>query len=559
MTENFLKLARTLKEYDQSQIQDLIKKHPKRINEILRAKSYYDLQFFARQFFSESKDKKHTGHIKDPFNKMHLDFFKDYDPDQRNIRKVILASRGSAKTTLVCLIYPLHRMCFGKEHNIFICSSTAELARGKSNDIHSEVSGNEKLQEVFGLRFLGNKQAGKATFIVESIYGECKLHSQSFASQIRGYKYKEYRITMFLLDDVVHGEEVFSEEQRIKAERQFKTDIWNAKEPGTNFVYIGTRIHSEDLGSTLAKSPTWRDSEYPAFEEWPTNMDLWGEWEEIQRDPTQSKEAKEAQAEKFYQDNKEKMNEGAKVLWPERENVIDLMKERLIIGKKAFDAEKQMIPFLSGESVFNDITYFYPKEKHGYYGFYFPKQDKWIEYDESRFVKYYALDPATGERKKQTQKKTLSQSARIIACKDVETGNLYIIDAFMDRKPPSKIIYEMCDLHHHHNFYRMAFEENLFRDMYKEHIELVVKEWNSKNNVNLKLPYTSIYNSDDKEQRIYGLEPYVTRGNIIINQHINPQFLSQLKTYPNSDHNDALDALQILWQVACKNTGFRAL
>ena len=154
------------------------------------------------------------------------------------------------------------------------------------------------------------------------------------------------------------------------------------------------------------------------------------------------------------------------------------MKERLRIGRRSFDAEKQMKAFLSGESIFENITFFYPTERDNYPGFYIEKHDKFIEYEEARFEKYYALDPATGEKKKQTQKKVLSQSARIIASKDLNTGNIYVIDAFMDRKPPSTIVYEMYDLHHHHNFYKMGFEENLFRDLYKDHIRLVGNEWN---------------------------------------------------------------------------------
>lgn len=560
MTKKFKVLAEKLKSYSHKEVIELIKSLPKsKGNDILRAKAFYDLKFFARYFFCETIDGKVTGHTKDPFNRMHLDFFKKYHPEEESIQKVILASRGSAKTTLICVIYVLHKVCYSTEKNICILSSTQELSRGKSEDIHNEVTNNEKLKEVYGLKFAGSKKASKTTFVVESMYGDCRVHSQSFYSQIRGTKHRHHRLTLIILDDIVHGEEVFSEEQRIKTERQFNTDIWHAKQPYTNIIYIGTRIHSEDLGSKLVKHPTWDDSEYPSFEKWPTNMDMWAQWEDIRKNPTRSKEENARIADKFYEDNKEKMTEGAKVLWPEREDTHYLMKERFTIGEKEFGAEKQMIAFLTGDCVFNKFVWFYPTERHGVNGYYFPDYDKFIQYDEARFVKYYALDPATGERKKQTQKKTLSQSARIIASKDTETGNLYIIDAFMDRKPPSKIIYEMYDLHHHHNFYRMGFEENLFRDMYQEHIIKVGKDWENEHYTHLTLPTVSIWNDIDKDQRIYGLEPYVSMGKIIINKHMNPEFLAQLQSYPNCDHNDGLDALQILWQIACKKQGFQSV
>ena len=488
---------------------------------------------------------------------MHKDFCKDFKPEEKNLHKVILAARGSAKTTLVCLIYVLHKICYGNEKYILLLSSTSPLARGKSRDIHTEVSLNDKLKEFYDLRFVGKRQASKESFVVESMYGDCYIHSQSFFSQIRGTKYKDSRLTLVILDDVVHGEEVFSEEQRIKARRQFMTDIKQASQPGTNFIYIGTRIHDQDLGSELARDPSWISRIYPAFIKWPDRMDLWEKWEDIMRDPSQTSEEKAKLADKFYKENEKEMVKGANVLWPEREPVLFLMKERLAIGEKEFGAEKQMIAFLSGETVFETVLWFYPTERDGYPGFYLPKYDKFIEYDEARFEKYYALDPATGERKKQTKQKILSQSARIIAAKDLNTGNIYVLDAFMDRKPPSTIVSEMYDLHHHHNFYKMCFEENLFRDLYKDHIRLMGNEWNSKNNTNLTLPAVSIYNNIDKEQRIYALEPKFKMGKIIINKHINPDFITQLNTYPNSDHNDGLDALEILWQVSSTKQGFR--
>ena len=550
MNEDFLQTAKILKTFNHKDfVQYLEKATPANIPKLIISRCYYDLQFFAKFFFTKEIDGKLTGHTKDPFNKMHLDFFDDYSPDDKDKQKVILAARGSAKTTLICLVYVLHRACYGLDKNVLILSSTTPLARTKSADLHSEVVNNDRLREYFSLDFAGSRQASKESFVIQSCFGECYIHSQGFFSQIRGTKFKENRPTLIILDDVVHGEEVFSEEQRIKADRQFKTDIKLASQPGTNFIYIGTRIHNDDLGSNLSRDPTWESKEYPAFIKWPKNMDLWREWEDIIRDPTKTDIEKRELSDAFYSINKEKMNEGADVLWPEREPTLVLMKERLSIGHKAFNAEKQMVAFLTGDNVFENITYFHPQEREIGYGFYLPKQDKFIEYDEARFVKYYAIDPATGERKKQTQKKTLSKSARIIAAKDMDTGVLYIIDCYMDRKPPSKIIYEMYDLHHHHNFHLMGFEENLFRDLYRDHIEKISETWEHDHGKRLRLPAKSIYNKIDKEQRIYSLEPKIAMAKIVINEHINPDFMAQLHTYPNSDHNDGLDALDILWKT----------
>lgn len=555
----FLKLAKSLQQYSLPDFKKILRDDPENTKTLVMARSYYDLEFFADYFFSHKDEEgQMQGHTKDPFNKMHLTFFKKFKPVEKSLHKVILASRGSAKTTLVCLIYVLHKICFNNEKYILILSSTTPYSRQKSKEIHLEIRNNEVLKDVFDLKFEGNKRTSAENFVVESVFGRSLVSSQSFNSEIRGAKWEGNRLTLVILDDVVHGEEVFSEAQREKMMRKLKTDIMQASQPGTNFIYIGTKIHDQDLGSELSRDPSWDFEIYPAFEKWPDRMDLWTEWEEIIKDPTKTSVDKMKEAESFYQKNKEKMTKGAVVLWPEREDTYYLMKERLKVGRREFGAEKQMIAFLTGESLFEDITYFYPKEIDGKYGFYLPKQDDFIEYNEARFIKYYAIDPATGEEKKQTQQKTLSKSARVIAARDQNTGTIYILDVYMDRKGPLETIEEMYDLHHHHNFYRMYFEENLFRDVYKGTIDLVGKEWNKKYSSDIKLPTHSIWNSVKKEERIYGLEPHIHMAKIIINKHANPKFLTQLETYPNSDHNDGLDAVQILWQ-GIHSKGFRRL
>ena len=556
----FLESAKKLKGMSDKDFVSLVSTYsnqPAQLKTFTRARCYYDLKAFATTFFTDiDKDGNVSGHAKDPFNKMHKKFFKNFDPEAQNLRKCILASRGSAKTTLFCLIYVLHKICYGNDRFIMMLSSTQPLARTKSKAIHSEVLNNEKLKWAFDLNFASKRKASSDAFTLKSCYGECHVQSHGFYSEIRGIKFEESRPTLLLLDDVVPGEEVFSEEQRIKMDRHFNTDIIQTIQPGTNIIFIGTRLHDEDLGSLLSRKPLWDTEIYPAFEQWPERIDLWDEWKEILKDPTVPQNQKLKKADAFYKKNKTKMNKGAKVLWPERENVLELMKQRFDVGTKEFDAEKQMIAFLTGDVLFEDVTYFYPTEQDGHEGFFLVKENRFIPYDESRFVKYYALDPATGERKKTTKTKPLSNSARIIAAKDTHTGNIYLIDCYIGRPSPTKLMEEMCDLHTHHDFHKMFLEENLFRDAFRDSIPMAIEKWNDKHKTNITLPIVSIYNDIDKDQRIYALEPHFAQAKIIVNKHINPQYLAELQSYPNSDKNDALDATEILWQ-GVHQKGFR--
>ena len=129
----------------------------------------------------------------------------------------------------------------------------------------------------------------------------------------------------------------------------------------------------------------------------------------------------------------EKWTKQAVVLWPEREPLIYLMKERLTIGRRAFGSEKQMQPFLSGESLFKDIWWYRFTHQDGKKGFLIERTNKFIELDE-RFQVYYALDPATGEKKTQTSQKSLSFSSRVVAYRDLKTNRKFINNDYTDRK-----------------------------------------------------------------------------------------------------------------------------
>ena len=188
----------------------------------------------------------------------------------------------------------------------------------------------------FGIEF-DQKRVSTEQFTVTSIFGTCTIKAQSFFSQIRGLKKREDRPTRMVFDDITHGERVFSEVQREKAKRQYDTDIVNAGQPDTNYIFVGTTIHKDDLVTKLANSPLWKSYTYPAIITWPHNMDLWDSWEKLML----NKEDPQAEqtADKFYTENKTEMDKGSKVLWKEREDLLFLMKLRLQ-GRRSFDAEK---------------------------------------------------------------------------------------------------------------------------------------------------------------------------------------------------------------------------
>lgn len=489
-------------------------------------------------------------HIENNYNKMHLDYFETFKPIEKGRHLVIQAARGAAKTTFICLIDVLHRICYGTEKYILILSSTKPLAVEKTTEIVNEINENDLLRAYYDIKLLSKKNS-KQNIEIQTMAGRCSVRSQGFQSQIRGTKYQGSRPTRIICDDVIHGTRVFSEVQREKEKRIYNTDVKMTSQPSTNHLIIGTPIHKEDLISTTFKDPTWEARKYPAIIKWPVRMDLWGQWEKIFENTRIEHSQRHIEARKFYLANKKEMDEGAEVLWPDREDLYYLMLERYRIGRRAFNAEKQLVPFLEGESLFQKITFYemdFDIQKQARY-IVCDNGDK-IEYHPYHFQNFYALDPGTGEMKKVNSAKPLSQSARVCGRMHLETGIMYVFYVQLDRKPQSHIIREMIQLHSERNFTKMAFEENLYRELYQYHIRTVLDEYNKKNSIKIDLPITGVYASEKKEQRIYALEPLITTGKIRFDKYLAEEFITQLKDYPNCDRNDGLDALELLMKVS---------
>lgn len=502
-----------------------------------------DIKVFTDCFFRPH-------HVNNKYNQMHLDYFKTFKPHESGRHLVIQASRGAAKTTLICLIDVLYRVCYGTEKYIVILSSTKPLAVEKTTEIVNEIKENDILRAFYDIKLI-SKVNSKQNIEIQTIAGRCSVRSQGFQSQIRGTKYQGERPTRIICDDIIHGTRVFSEVQREKEKRIFYTDIKMTSQPRTSIVVIGTPLHKEDVISTVYRDPTWEAKKYPSIIEWPKNMELWGQWEKIFEDPKIEQNLRMAEARKFYEANKKAMDDGAVVLWPDREDLYHLMVERYRIGRRAFNAEKQLVPFLEGESLFQRI-HFFEMDYH------IPTSQRFVVLDDGTKIPYhqheyqffYGLDPATGEMKKINSSKPLSQSARVCGRLHVKTGVMYIYKVIMDRSQQSKIIEEMIDLHVQYGFNKMAVETNLYRDLHINYMREILDKYNRSHDLQIDLPLTSVYAQEKKDQRIYSLEPAITHGKIVFDKYLAENFITQLKDYPNCDRNDGLDALEILMKVS---------
>lgn len=486
--------------------------------------------------------------MEDTFNEFHLDHFKNYAFGIRRLRDVYGAPRGSAKSTLVSLIDPIHDLCYGTEKYIVLFSNTGPQADEKLSNIRTELLLNERLRHIYGIRF-PSKTPPKTGFVAISNRGEIKFEGYGAGAEVRGLLFGPFRPTKLLFDDLEHSDETDSEALREKLLKKYQ-DVWMklGSKRLTNIVFVGTVLHKKSLLKNLLANPLYRAKLYKSIISWSEREDLWEKWRDIIRSNPSQELRSDAltQAKKFFEENKSEMLKGTRVLWPERESYYDLMLELLETGRRSFMKEKQNDPMGDEEKLFDfeHILWYRDEVRDGVRGFFVERTGAFIPRD--GMLTYGVIDPAHGQTKATIKKK--SDFACILSgFHDPDSKRLFCHHAWIKRTPPSKQIEAMFELHNEFNYAKFGVETNLFRELLMENISRVQKQILSLKPRSPRLKLYDIEQTENKIKRIHSVEPKVFSGYILLNRALHQEFLDQLEGFPKEDHDDGPDALEMLY------------
>ncbi|MCM4813741.1 hypothetical protein MMS45_30065, partial [Escherichia coli] len=116
-----------------------------------------------------------------------------------------------------------------------------------------------------------------------------------------------YRPDLVILDDIENDEMVRNPEQRDKLHDWLTKTVMPLGEAGgkTDIIYIGTILHYDSVLSRTLNNPMWKTARFKAVIQWPANMKLWDEWEELIR----NKQPEAAEA--LYRQNEADMLAGS--------------------------------------------------------------------------------------------------------------------------------------------------------------------------------------------------------------------------------------------------------
>lgn len=505
-----------------------------------------DMLYFFYEYFSEARNPGNPDNLvptpvvdmenAPDFHRKLSRILDSVSNRNRTARIAWAASRGHAKSAYLSNAFPVHEIVYRKRKMILIISETNSGSKKFIKWVAGQLKYNLKLREDFGVvlheQKTQNEKDSEEAFLTTT---KIKMEATSLGTQIRGFRNGSQRPDLIILDDLESRDSNNTPELRQKAKDWLNQDLMPAYDPTqTAVIFMGTLVHVDSLlNYVLTERRDFIKNTFPAIIEWPKRMDLWAEFERIYKEyqPTEAELSEMENAEEetvtpnaraalsFYAENREAMDEGAKVLWPDRFPLQNLILEKVNYGSKAFNTEFMNNPLDEESQIFHPERFYYYDS-----GRQFPHKDY-----------YYGmgLDFAMGKQKG-------DYSALVTVAKHKITNKVYVVDAFLDRLHPDKFLEVIVEKVREYQPDLIGAEaqmaQEFFVDKLKEALQYV--GYPAHNRVK------KIQQRQRKELRIEAMLPDIESGNIIFNKE-HSILLEHFERYGSKWHDDGPDALNM--------------
>jgi predicted phage terminase large subunit-like protein len=452
-----------------------------------------------------------------------------YDIEVEDTHNFVANSFVVHNSTIVTNIFPLWCICYVEdvgERYWVIIGDKQDNARKFLDVIKSELEDNDLLKADFG------SLKGSTWNSLEIITNNnVKLSAHGAGEGLRGLRYGSFRPSL-ICDDLESDESCSTPDRIAKMIDWFDRTVLPLGDPKKSKYYlIGTVIHYNSLLSQVINHRSdWTAYKFRAIEEFPKRMDLWNRWEEIfhSRDegnnPMEASRIARQKAMAFYDENVDEMNNGARVLWPERLDLLRLMELRAV-KRLAFNSEYQNSPIDEDTRVFHKLWYYEPED---------------VSLDELEI--FGACDPSMGQSRRS------DPSVIFTLGRHRKTGVFYVLDVDEKRRHPDQIIQDIFRKARHFNYASFVIETVAFQQFMKDEIAKRSAEQG------VYLPLREFKSTVKKEIRITATEPMYTSGYIRL-LPTQRDYIEQLEYFPKASHDDILDAASMAIELAKKRSG----
>jgi predicted phage terminase large subunit-like protein len=213
---------------------------------------------------------------------------------------------------------------------------------------------------------------------------------------------------------------------------------------------------------------------------------------------------------------------GCRVSWPAVRPLLRLMMIRAE-DHHAFDCEYQNDPTNDENALFTELHY-------------------WVQ-PQRDWVYYGAHDPSLGKNNK-----SRDPSACLVGGFDRLSGVLCVVEATVARMIPDRQISKIIEFQRDYHCLVWGIESVQFQEFFRQQL---VKQSAA---AGVPVPAIALTPHTDKALRIESLSPHVSNGLILLHQS-HTVLNTQLRHWPEADHDDGPDALHMLWMLAVSRAG----
>lgn len=166
--------------------------------------------------------------------------------DQSNPLAVIVAFRGSGKSTLVTFSYSLWSILgIQQKKFVLILCQTRTQAKQHMMNLRRELEDNALLRNDLGPFQEENDEWGSSSLVFSKL--GARITAASTEQSIRGLRHNQYRPGLIILDDVEDMASVKTYESRQKIYNWFTGEVTPLGDRKTRFVIVGNLLHEDSL------------------------------------------------------------------------------------------------------------------------------------------------------------------------------------------------------------------------------------------------------------------------------------------------------------------------
>ena len=462
-------------------------------------------------------------YIKLAASKMHLELIEILHEFSRlrtvGGKEARIAPRSGAKTTWTSKLYTLYCICHSLEKYILLIGDTTSQAQQNLEAVKHELTSNPRLAAEYP-DLCGEGTVWNVDQIVTR--NGVKVQALGAGMQFRGRSFHEHRPGLIIVDDLDNDEDARSEEQRDKMWNWFTRVLMPMGDDATNFLFVGTALHAEDTLHRVLKTGEWGWKRFQALLHEPIADALWREWRLLYLDLEAPKDERLAKARAFYDANRELMDCGSALLWPERATLYSLMCYRTSYGEAAFQSEHQGFPTSDQSSewppsLFEDTT----EHRLSF--------QRWPQTK----LRVISLDPSKG--------KTDSSDFSAFILLGLGIDGLLYVDADIRRRDVTRIVEDGLILAEQFRPDMFIVETNQFQ-------ELLATEFSRQATAaGTLLPLSGFNNTLKKTTRIRRIGPYLQLNQLRFRADSTGvvELLKQLRQFPHGSHDDGPDSLDM--------------